>query len=138
MALFTTPRKTQFAESDAAGRIHFSQIPVYVEEAEHLFLEQEGYPIDLSSPSALRWPRVHFEATYHEGICPFSLLHILLTPAKVGTTSITWAWEVRNADQSHLVSNGEMKTVCCRVKDQKLFPTDLPPALKKRLLSGMA
>ena len=137
MAFFISRRQAQFADSDAAGVIHFSRIAVYVEEAEHLFLQQQGYPIDLVSPEAFHWPRIKYSASYMRPIQPFESIKIELAPRRVGTSSITWRWLILKAEDDQEVAQGEMKTICCKLQDGSMKTHPLPEDLRRNLTSGM-
>ena len=73
MREFVLKRRASFAECDPAGILHFSRVACWVEEAEHAFLAQAAFPIDLHAKDALLWPRVSFEVEYHGPILlPFA------------------------------------------------------------------
>lgn len=103
-------RRVQFADTDAAGVVHFSRILCYVEEAEHeLFLK---LAIPLLEGGG--WPRVHVECDYTAPAKPGDVLSVSLSPAKLGHSSILWAFAV-TCDGSD-VAQGSIKTV--RVDEQ--------------------
>jgi len=137
MSFFTATRKTQFSESDAAGIIHFSQVAIYIEEVEHFFFQQEGYPIRLNEPDTYHWPRVYFEASYLHPILPLVEIQISLNPSRVGTTSITWDWVVKGEERDDPLASGKMKTICCKCHNGVVAPSTLPEPLKKKLTAGM-
>jgi 4-hydroxybenzoyl-CoA thioesterase/acyl-CoA thioester hydrolase len=136
MAFFTAQRNAQFAESDAAGVIHFSCFALYVEEAEHDLLATFGFPIQLHGPEALHWPRVSFEASYTGPLLPFEKVQVELDPEEVGERSICWAWRILKTADGAEVAAGSMKTVCCRFTESGLTSTPLPADLKTALTNG--
>ena len=133
MPFFFIQRKTQLAESDAAGIIHFSNICRYVEEAEHLLLQKEGYAIDLSRPDALRWPRVRFSASYLRPILPLVTIQVELNPRRLGNSSVTWSWSIWNANRTEESARGDMKTVCCKWSGGQIQTHPLPEKLREKL-----
>lgn len=133
MAFFTAYRKATFADSDAAGIIHFSRFAVYVEEAEHLFLQKEGFPLLPRNPEALRWPRIRFQAEYLRPVFPLEDIQIELNPHRVGTSSITWHWKIYRQGSFELSARGEMKTVCCKLDHGQTAPCPLPESLRNLL-----
>lgn len=137
MAFFTLKRKTHFAESDAAGVIHFSRFAVYVEEAEHECLASLNFPVDLQDADALHWPRVHFEASFMAPCRPFADIRVELDPSRVGESSIEWAWTVTDEATDHIVAKGVMKTVCCKADGNGMVSCPLPPQLEMALRNGM-
>jgi acyl-CoA thioester hydrolase len=55
-------RRVNFAETDAAGIMHFARYPILVEEAVHDFWAQAGIPI--FDAGGLAWPVVAFRIDY--------------------------------------------------------------------------
>jgi acyl-CoA thioester hydrolase len=124
---FVYPRRSTFAESDAAGVIHFSRIACYVEEAEHAWLESKGFPIALEE-GALAWPRVAFQASFQQPIRPGQPLQVELNLSAQGRSSLTWFWRILQSGGT-VAAEGSMKTVCCRIREGKLESTPLPSGL---------
>jgi 4-hydroxybenzoyl-CoA thioesterase/acyl-CoA thioester hydrolase len=131
MAVFVYKRVPAFADTDAAGMVHFSRLAQYVEEAEHAFLEQAGHPIDLRSPDALYWPRVAFNAEYLAPVPPLREIEVVLKAIRPGRSSLTFDWEIRAGGS--VAAKGTMKTVCCRKTDGGLKPAELP----KNMAAGL-
>lgn len=136
MAFFHMNRLTQFAESDAAGIIHFSTVARYVEEAEHAFLTSAGFPIDLRHPQSLRWPRISYHANFTHPILPLQAVKICLSPLYVGRSSVNWKWSILSGEAESMMCEGEMKVVCCRLNQGKLEVIPLPEPLRARLTAG--
>jgi YbgC/YbaW family acyl-CoA thioester hydrolase len=57
-------RRVQFAETDAAGIVHFSAYFRYMEEAEHALWRAAGLSI-APAGAEVGWPRVDASFTYH-------------------------------------------------------------------------
>lgn len=133
MALFTYSRIPQFSETDAAGIIHFSRIACYVEEAEHAFLHQAGFPLDLRLTGGYHWPRVNFNASYFAPVYPFFPLQVDLNVKILGRCSVTWQWAVFDSRHAKVLCKGEMKTVCCQQHEGKLAVCPLPEKLREKL-----
>jgi YbgC/YbaW family acyl-CoA thioester hydrolase len=55
---FRYQRRVQFAETDLAGIVHFSELFRYIEEAEHAMWRQAGLTI-AERGSDLGWPRLN-------------------------------------------------------------------------------
>ena len=51
-------REVEFADTDMAGIMHFSNFFRYMEAAEHGFFRSLGFSIHRSGPDPLGWPRV--------------------------------------------------------------------------------
>lgn len=134
MASFYYDRLPQFAESDAAGIIHFSNIARYVEEAEHAFLRNAGFPVMVHDPRSLRWPRVIYTANYARAFLPFQKIRVILHPLHVGRSSINWKWSISSPQSEEVFCDGEMKVVCCILKGGKLESCFLPKPLRAKLI----
>jgi YbgC/YbaW family acyl-CoA thioester hydrolase len=60
-------RRVQFAETDAAGIVHFTSYFRYMEEAEHALWRAAG--LSIAPPgSAVGWPRVFASFDYHRAL----------------------------------------------------------------------
>ncbi|WFB34906.1 acyl-CoA thioesterase [Kiritimatiellota bacterium B12222] len=136
MPIFYYDRTIPFADSDAAGIVHFSRIACYAEEAEHAFLIQAGYPIKVNSAHAYHWPRVNYQANYLRPLFPFQTIKLQLTSSKIGRSSITWKWSIHDEKTQELHCHGEMKTVCCMVQGGQMKPVPLPEELRRKLLKA--
>jgi len=111
MKPFRYPRTAAFADSDAAGVIHFSRLLCFVEEAEHAWLAAQGMPVDLRRPEALHWPRAAVQAEFLGAAYPGEALEVVLTLSRRGARSLHWTWEiVRGAEP---LARGTLVTVCC-------------------------
>lgn len=131
MNLYTYSFTPQFADTDSAGIVHFSNIFRYIEAAEHAYLISLGFPINPSDPGCLQWPRVACSAEFMRPIEAFQTLKINLTVKRVGSTSVTWHWEIHSQNQTY--ARGELKTVCCRINNNRIEPGPLPEKLHQIL-----
>lgn len=102
---FHHQRRVAFADTDAAGVVHFSRILCYVEEAEHACLAELGIPL-LGDGG---WPRVQLDCNYTAPLRPEDCAEIIVSPQDLGGSSIVWKFEVRCGEA--LCARGSMKTV---------------------------
>jgi len=131
MSNFTYDFIPQFADTDAAGIVHFAKILCFVEEAEHQVLHTLGYAINPVDPACLQWPRVACTAEYLRPLKAFEALTVHLTVKRLGKTSLTWHWEIHG--QNNTLARGELKTVCCQIVNNRIEPGPIPEALRKTL-----
>ncbi|WP_344445058.1 acyl-CoA thioesterase [Kitasatospora nipponensis] len=82
-------RRVEWSDTDAAGHYHFSSVQRWAEAAEAVLLRRLGLSALFGSI-----PRVHFEADYHERLWFGDLVRIELRVAKVGTSSLHYAFDV--------------------------------------------
>ena len=84
-----------FADTDASGWMHFPNIFRYVEAAEHEFLRSRSV---LVFDRALGgWPRANVSCDFKRPLLTNDRIEVQLAIARLGTSSITWNFEVINA-----------------------------------------
>ncbi len=98
-------RHVSFADTDAAGVVHFSRLLCYAEEAEHDLLEKRGIPL-LEGGG---WPRVHVDCDYLAPLGVGDTVVVTISPEKLGHSSVLWAFSMTGADG--IVARGSVKTV---------------------------
>jgi acyl-CoA thioester hydrolase len=97
-----------FADTDASGWMHFPNIFKYVEAAEHAFLQSRGV---LVFDRALGgWPRVKVDCEYQQPLLTGDRFEVLLEISSIGTSSLTWAFQVLNVE-GKIAAHGGMTTV---------------------------
>jgi acyl-CoA thioester hydrolase len=82
--------RVAWADTDAAGRIHFTAGFRYAEAAEGGLLRRLSLLHDWGS-----YPRRRVEAEFRQPLHFDDELEVAIRPANVGTTSIQWEWEIR-------------------------------------------
>ncbi len=121
-------RRVTFSETDAAGVLHFSRLLCYVEEAEHDFLQRLKIPI-LEKGG---WPRVRITCDYLAPLRFGDAVEVLISPKKIGSSSVVWQFSITNTETSSLAAEGEM--TCVRV-DAQGKPINLPETWITKLSS---
>lgn len=99
-------RAVHFAETDASGAVHFTNILRYIEEAEHAFLRTKNLPVFNSSTFR---PRVHISCDYRQPIRCFDEIEVRLEVIAIGNTSTTWKFSVTR--DNIICAEGKMITV---------------------------
>jgi YbgC/YbaW family acyl-CoA thioester hydrolase len=130
---FRIVRRVQFAETDMAGVLHFSNYFRLMEEVEHAFwrsLELSVYLRDRNPP--LSWPRVAVRCEY---LAPLRfedevVLHMTIT--KIGERSIQY--EVRFLHDDECCAVGHVTAVCCETGSGGEFTATPIPEPIRRLL----
>lgn len=102
-------RDVAFADTDAAGIVHFSRLLCYVEEAEHSLLKDLGIPLEGAASGKGGWPRVHVDCDYFSPVGPGDSVEVILIPDAVGSTSVHWSFTI--LCDGNDVAKGSMKTV---------------------------
>jgi YbgC/YbaW family acyl-CoA thioester hydrolase len=87
---FTTTRRVEFVETDAAGIVHFSAFFVYMEQAEHQLLRHLGLGVFLRDDEGeISWPRVSATCDYRGPARFEDEIQIEVTVERVGEKSET-------------------------------------------------
>jgi acyl-CoA thioester hydrolase len=140
--VFTTRRRVEFCETDAAGIAHFSSFICYMEQAEHAFLRSLGTSVVQALDNAesseegrgwhLSWPRVHVECDYKGSARFEDELTIEVSVLKIGTKSVTYGFAFSKDD--YAIAYGQVVAVCCRVKSgEPLKSMSVPEKLATQL-----
>ena len=82
-------RRVAWVDTDAGGRIHFTAVFRYVEAAETGLRRELGLLSDWGD-----YPRRRVEADYLSVLRFEDEVEVRIVPEQVGSTSITWAWEI--------------------------------------------
>jgi YbgC/YbaW family acyl-CoA thioester hydrolase len=116
--LYSWDRRVEFAETDAAGIVHFSSFFVYMEQAEHALFRHCGWTIfpqqrdDLRAP-LYTWPRVHCSCDYRAPAVFEDILSIDVFIERLGTKSVTYRHLIRRGTE--VIAEGRVTSVCSRV-----------------------
>jgi 4-hydroxybenzoyl-CoA thioesterase/acyl-CoA thioester hydrolase len=112
-AAFTTSRRVEFRDTDAAGIAHFTTFFAFMEEAEHEFLRSRGLSVmHQDAQGKLTWPRVSARCDFSGAVKFEDELQVQVAPARVGEKSVTY--EFVFSHEGREVARGEMTSVCCR------------------------
>ena len=107
-----TRRKIEFADTDMGGIVHFSRFFVFMETAEHRFLEAIGTSVALDlDGQRIGWPRVAASCEYRRPARFGDTLEIHVRVRRKGGKSLTYDFEfLRGAEP---IATGRMTAVCC-------------------------
>ena len=125
MRSFTARRKVEFADTDMGGIVHFSKYFVFMETAEHEFLEALGSNVVLwREGRQISWPRVSVSCEYISPLQFGDHLEIRVQVRRKGTKSMTYDFRfVRGGEE---IAKGNMTSVCCEVRDDGLRAIPIP------------
>jgi acyl-CoA thioesterase FadM len=126
-ASITIPRRVEWVDTDAGGRIHNTFIFRCFEAAEtrllgHLGLLDEVYG---------RLPRVHLDADIGAELRFWHEVEVEVRVAEVGRTSIIYEFEIRNGSQT--AARGR---VVASLRDADGGPAEWPEAWRRLLLEA--
>ncbi len=116
LSSLTSRRKIEFADTDMGGIVHFARFFVFLETAEHEFLEAVGTTVHHQRDGhEIGWPRVSASLEYQSPARLGDELTIELVVARKGTKSMTYDFAVRVGERP--VAKGRMSSVCCILND---------------------
>ena len=136
-APFCVSRRVDFADTDMAGIIHFSNYFRYMEFAEVEFLRARGLSV------AMSWGLEHYGFPRVAATCDFlrpvrfdDVLDIVVEVERVGRKSVTYSFTFTHEGTG--VAKGRISAVCCRMQPgvHALEAIEIPEAIRARLLPG--
>ena len=130
---FTTTRRVEFADTDMAGIMHFSNFFRFMESAETAFLRDRGLSVAWEEGGRrYGFPRVSAACDYAAPARFGDELTIAVTVEKVGTKSVTYRYDFARGGVP--VAVGRMTAVYCRKGGVgEIEPLDIPPDLRAKL-----
>lgn len=131
-AELTYPRRIQFAETDLAGVLHFSNYFRLMEEIEHAFWRSLGYSvIHGDGPEKVSWPRVTASCEYLAPARFEDELTLKLRITDVGARSLTF--EVDFLRDGQRIARGRIKAACCATRDGAFRSIPIPDYIRGKL-----
>ncbi len=113
---FKTSRKVEFADTDMAGIMHFARFGIFMETAEHEFLEAIGAPIHQRFDGReIGWPRIKMSLEFKRPARFRDVVEISLRVLRKGRSSMTYGF-LFSRDGEEL-ARGEVKTACCVIRE---------------------
>ena len=110
-APFRISRFVEFADTDMAGIMHFSNFFIWMECCEAAFYRSLNLPLISFAPGqVIGWPRVSATCQYQAPLRFNDVAEVKLYVKRLGTRSITYVFQFRKATQ--MVAQGEVTVVC--------------------------
>jgi acyl-CoA thioester hydrolase len=126
-----TSRRVLFAETDAAGIVHFSNYFRYFEDAEHALWREAGLSIH-SPQSEIGWPRVTASCEYHRPLKFEQEFDIVVAIAELGRRTITYAGQIHRGGER--VATASWKIACVtKLPDGTMKSAEVPADVAERL-----
>jgi acyl-CoA thioester hydrolase len=125
----------EFAETDAAGMVHFSVFFRYMEEAEHAMWRAAGLNI-WETGENLSWPRISASCDFKHPLKFQDEFEIRTEIASVSRSTIQWAHVLTRGDV--VIGTGTVTAVCIKkLPDGTIKSTDIPDGIVARLKSAL-
>jgi len=129
---FSITRRVQFAETDMAGVMHFSNYFRLMEEVEHAWWRSMGLSVYMGDgPHQVSWPRVAVRCEYSAAARFEDELELLLRLGEIGDRSLTLQVEFRRDGKR--IAHGEMKTVCCAMENGRFRSVTIPAEIRSKI-----
>lgn len=130
---FKISRRVQFAETDTAGVMHFSNYFRWMEEVEHAWFRSLGMSvIQPHEVGTVSWPRVTVSCEYFAPVRFEDIVELHLQLMTLGEKSLTY--EVLFHKDGQKTARGRAKAVCCRTfEDGRFESITIPPDIRARM-----
>ena len=130
---FRMIRRVQFAETDMAGVLHFSNYYRYMEEVEHAFWRSIGRSVVMPDHSGehISWPRVATSCEYAAPAHFEDEIELGFAVVMVGERSVTYQVEFHR--QGRRIAVGRTTAVCCMMSNGSFRPIPIPDAIRAKL-----
>ena len=111
--------RVQFAETDMAGIVHFSNFYRYMERAEHGFFRSLGLSVfekdaDLAHEERVGWPRVHAACDYYAPLFFEDEVRTELLVEEVRSKVIRYLFRFWRIADGALAAEGRITAACVR------------------------
>lgn len=133
---FKLTRRIEFAETDMAGIVHFSNFFRMMEAAEHAFFRSLGFSIhSRTGEETVGWPRVSATCDYVRPLRFEEEVEIHLLVGELRPRSVRYEFVFRKQPEGLEVARGAVVAVCARVDSQtgKLEPIAIPEAIRAKI-----
>ncbi len=137
---YRTKRRVEFADTDLAGVVHFSNFFKYMEMTEHEFFRSLDLSVHATADGrTVSWPRVRAECTYRAPVRFEEELEIHLLVREKRTKSIRYEFRFLNQHQT-LVARGSVTAVCVSLDPLtgQFSSISIPPCIDEKIEAAPA
>jgi YbgC/YbaW family acyl-CoA thioester hydrolase len=133
---FKITRRVEFAETDMAGIVHYSNFFRYMEVAEHAFFRSLGFSVvtrQVDPP--VGWPRVHAECDYSEPLRFEDEVEVHMLVSRKRSKSLTYAFRFRRLnDQPPVeIARGSLTVVCVTHHGGQMTAATIPKEIADKI-----
>jgi YbgC/YbaW family acyl-CoA thioester hydrolase len=136
---FKLIRRVEFAETDMAGIMHFSNFFRMMETAEHAFFRSLGFTVHgTENETTIGWPRVSANCDFRAPLRFEEEVEIHLVVAEVRSRSIRYQFIFRKVTDGAEVARGSVAAVCASVDKTtgKLVPVLIPDRIRSQITAA--
>lgn len=141
---FVYRRSVEFAETDAAGIMHFSNFFRFMECAEHAFYRSLGFSVHEfraeEGGALIGWPRVHAEADFRLPLEFEEVVEVEVLVEEVRTKSIRYQFRFwKDPDGGRvLAATGGLVVACVRIGGAggRMEAIEIPEGIRRRICAA--
>ena len=133
---FIWKHRVEFAETDMAGIMHFSNFFRYMEMAEHAFYRSLGVSVhDTGEDRTVGWPRVMARCDFKRPLRFQDEVEVRLRVASKSEKSLSYDFVLINLslDPPREAARGLLSVVCVELKNGLLTPVPIPEAFARAI-----
>lgn len=136
MTPFIARRRVEFADTDQAGMMHFSNFFRFMEFAEQEYLRSRGLSVTWQEAGEnYGFPRVSAKCDFAHPARFEQTLEIQVEVESIGSKSVTYRFEFHY--EGAVLARGAMTSVCCRaVPGGAIESVHIPPEFRGRLTAN--
>ena len=138
---FKMTRRVEFAETDMAGIMHFSNFFRMMEATEHAFFRSLGSSIHTEiDGQAIGWPRVSAHCDYQRPLRFEEEVSVHLLISEVRTRSLRYVFIFRKTADNSEVARGQITAVCARIDHAtgQLSAIAIPEVIRSQITAAPA
>ena len=129
-------RRVQFAETDAAGMVHFSVFFRYMEEAEHAVWRQAGMDI-YANHEERSWPRIAAAFDYNAPLRFQDEFEVRTVIGSISRSTIKWTHTIVRGDV--VIGSGSVTAVyVIKNRDGGMKSAEIPGEITSRLQAAVS
>ena len=130
---FRQTRTVEFADTDMAGIVHFTNFFRYMEQAEHAFLRSLGFSVHAEGDGGLvAFPRVEAACSYKSPLSFEEAFDVELSVRERKPKSVTYDFTFRKGDGA-VAATGSLTTVCITRDGAGFRAIEIPAELARAL-----
>jgi acyl-CoA thioester hydrolase len=134
---FKAQRRVEFADTDMAGIMHYSNFFRFMETAEHGFYRSLGFSVvEPGLDPRVGWPRVHAECDYRKPLRFEDLveIHLLVTEKRSKALSFQFRFRKLGGGAGEEVARGALTIVCVsHAPDGTMKAVAIPDAIASKI-----
>lgn len=130
-------RRVEFSDTDMAGIAHFSRFFLWMEQAEHEFLESRDLSVVFEEEGEKHgFPRVSASCDYLKPVRYRDMLHIAVHLDSIGRSSLQYRFEFWLQGDASPVAVGKVTTCHCKMTESGMRSTPIPEWMRAKLQGG--